>query len=106
MEALDILRYGGIGVIALLLIMFEFKEGYAGNGRTPKNSGYEYYSADGIAVKIRHVFGSLYKVYVSDYCPLPTKKDRFGTYFSIRARSASEAEFKVDSAFKSAHDTA
>lgn len=100
MDTLNILAYGGIAVLVVLLIIFEIKEGRIGSRRTPQNGGYEYYTADGNSLRIRHVFGSLYKVYVFSYCPVPTRKDRFGIYFTVRARSASEAEYVVDGIYR------
>ena len=99
-DTLTILAYGGIAVLVILLIIFEIKEGRSGISHTPQNSGYEYYTKSGETLRVRHVFGSLYKAYVFGYCPVATKKDRFGIYFPIRARSASEAEYLIDGIYR------
>lgn len=90
-DTLTILAYGGIAILVILLIIFEIKEGRIDRSHTPQNGGYEYYTESGETLRVRHVFGSLYKAYVFGYCPVATKKDRFGVYFPVRARSASEA---------------
>mgnify|MGYP000854209089 FL=1 len=99
-DTLSILAYGGIGVLVILLIIFEIKEGRIGRSHTPQNGGYEYYTESGETLRVRHVFGSLYKAYVFGYCPVATKKDRFGVYFPVRARSASEAEYFIDGIYR------
>lgn len=99
MDTLNILKYGGITALLILLLVFEIKDGHIG-GRKPTSGGYEYYTAANSSVRIQHVFGSLYKVYVFGNSPAPTKKDRFGTYFTVRARSASEAEYIVDDIYR------
>lgn len=97
---LNILAYGGIAILVILLIIFEIKEGRIGRSHTPQNGGYEYYTENGEMLRIRHVFGSLYKTYVFGYCPVATKKDRFGVYFPVRACSASEAEYLIDGIYR------
>ena len=99
MDTLNILGYGGIAVLITLLIIFELKEGRFGRWKL-RSGGYEYYTADNSYVRIYKAFGSLYKVYVYSDCPVPTKKDRFGSYFPVRARSASEIEYIVDDIYK------
>lgn len=99
-DTLNILACGGIAILVILLIIFEIKEGRIGRGHAPRNGGYEYYTESGEALRIRHVFGSLYKAYVFGYSPVPTKKDRFGSYFAIRARSASEVEYMIDGIYR------
>lgn len=99
-DTLNILAYGGIGILLVLLIIFEIKEGRIGRGHAPQNGGYEYYTQNGEMLRIRHVFGSLYKAYVFGYCPVATKKDRFGVFFPVRARSASEAEYLIDGIYR------
>lgn len=99
-DTLTILAYGGIAVLVILLIIFEIKEGRIGRSHTPQNGGYEYYTESGETLRVRHVFGSLYKAYVFGYCPVATKKDRFGVYFPVRARSASEAEYLIDGIYR------
>ena len=99
-NTLNILAYGGIVVLVILLLVFEIKEGRIGRSHAPNNGGYEYYTESGETLRIRHVFGSLYKVYVFGYCPVATKADRLGTYFSVRARSASEAESIIDGIYR------
>ena len=101
METLDLLSYGSIAFLAILEIIFEIKEGHAGNRRTSQGKGYEYYTADGSVLRIVHVFGSRYKVYTSGYyCPVPNKKDRLGTYFNVKAGSSSEVEFIIDGIYR------
>lgn len=97
---LIVIAYGGIATLVILLVLFEIRDGRVGQSHVPQNSGYEYYTPNGQSLRIRHVFGSLYKAYVYGYCPVETKKDRFGTYFSVRARSASEAEFLIDGIYR------
>lgn len=99
-ETLTILAYGGIAVLVILLIIFEIKEGRIGRSHAPQNGGYEYYTESGETLRVRHVFGSWYKAYVFGYCPVATKKDRFGVYFPVRARSASEAEYLIDGIYR------
>lgn len=99
-DTLTILAYGGIAVLVILLIIFEIKEGRIGRSHTSQNGGYEYYTESGETLRVRHVFGSLYKTYVFGYCPIATKKDRFGVYFPVRARSASEAEYLIDGIYR------
>lgn len=98
MNILDILAYGGIAVLVILLVIFELKDRNTASCSTDK--AYEYYTADGSSVRIRHVFGSLYKIYTFGSCPVPTKHDRVGCYFTVRARSASDAENKVDNLYR------
>ena len=99
MDILNVLGYGGIVVLVVLLIIFELKDG-SFRTRTPLNSGYEYYTADNSCVRIRKVFGSLYKIYVYSECPVSTKSDRFGSYFTVKGRSAAEVESIVDDIYQ------
>lgn len=99
MDSLYVLPYGGITVLVVLLVIFELKEGRLGTN-TVRACGYEFFASDGSRVRINKAFGSLYKVYTFDWCPVPTKQDRFGRYFTIRARSASEAEYIVDGLYQ------
>ena len=99
-DILNILAYGGISILVFLVILFEIKDGRIGRNHTPHDGGYEYYTESGEILRIRHAFGSLYKVYVFGYCPVATKKDRFGVYFPVRARSASEAEYLIDGIYR------
>jgi hypothetical protein len=96
-DNLTIIAYGGIAVLVILLTIFEIKES---RSYTPQNGGYEYYTEGGEVLRVRHVFGSFYKVYVFGYCPVATKKDRFGVYFPVRARSAREAEYHIDGIYR------
>lgn len=99
-DTLTILAYGGIAVLVILLIIFEIKDGRIGRSHAPQNGGYEYYTENGETLRVRHVFGSLYKAYVFGYCPVATKKDRIGVFFPVRARSASEAEYLIDGIYR------
>lgn len=99
MDVLNTLSYGGIVLLILLLAVFEFKDRQGGN--YANNSGYEYYTHNNIGVRIRQVFASRYKVYVYDACPVQTKRDRFGVYFTLKARSASDAEHQIDELYRS-----
>lgn len=99
-NTLTILAYGGIATLVILLIIFEIKEGWIGRSHMPRNSGYEYYTESGETLRIRHVFGSLYKAYVFGCCPVETKKDRYGVYFTVRAHSSSEAEYLIDGIYR------
>ena len=95
-DTLSILAYGGIAALVILLVIFEIKY----SNRSPQGSGYEYYTQNGDVLRIRHVFGSLFRVYVFGYCPVSTKSDRVGTYFTVRARSVSEAEQLIDGVYR------
>ena len=97
MNILNVLSYGGITVLIALLIIFEILNRDANKCY---NNGYLYYTHNNIAVRIRHFIAHKYKIYTNDYCPVPTKKDRFGTYFILKARSASEAEYQVDQLYQ------
>ena len=99
MDSLNVLGYGGIAVLIILLVIFELKDGRFGQ-RAPQNRGYVYYTPDNKRVRIHKAFGSLYKVYVYDSSPVAIKGDRFGRYFTVRARDASEAEFLVDDIYR------
>lgn len=99
MDSLNILGYGGIAVLIILLVIFELKEGRLGKRRA-QSGGYEYYTPDNNKVRIYKAFGSLYKIYVYGNCPVETKKDRFGCFFTVRARSASQAEYLVDDIYQ------
>ena len=105
MDVLNVLRYGGIAVLVTLLIVFELKDGRFGKRRPlPLIEGYDYYTVKGYRVRIHKAFGSLYKVYVYNNCPVSTKKDRSGDYIPIRARSASEVEHIVDAIYQQDED--
>lgn len=99
MDALTILPYGGISVLAFLLVVFELTNAQQGNG-TPRN-GYQFFTADGSCVRIRHIFGRIYKVYPEGDCPVRTETDRYGRFFRVKAKSASEAEYRVDRVYGS-----
>lgn len=99
MDTLTILPYGGILVLVVLLVVFELSNAQPRNG-VPRNE-YEFITAAGNYVRIRHVFGAIYKVYTSDDCPVVTKTDRYGRYFTVKAKSTSEAEYKVDRLYAS-----
>ena len=98
MDVLNIMSYGGIITLIVLLIIFEVKGRQGGSYNN--NSGYIYYTYNNIAVRIRHLAASRYKIYVNDFCPIQTKKDRYGTYFNMRACSASDAEYQIDELFR------
>ena len=55
-----------------------------------------------ITVRIKHIVASRYKIYISeqDSCPVQTKKDRYGTYFILKARSAQDAEYRIDELYR------
>lgn len=99
MDTLNILSYGGMFALIILLVIFEIKDHRGGNYNN--NNGYVYYTYNNVAVRIRHMFSSQYRVYVSDYCPVQTKKDRQGTYFVLRASSAADAEHQIDELYRS-----
>lgn len=99
-DILMTLAYGGIAVLVFLLIIFEIRESRIVGKHTAQIRGYEYYTESGEALMIRHVFGSLYKAYVFGHCPVATREDRFGNYFPVRARSASEAEYLIDGIYR------
>lgn len=100
MDELTILQYSGIGLLIVLLIIFEaanFQSGGFSNKYT-----YVYYTCSNEAVRIKRTMVYCYKVYVTDadLCPLQTKRDRYGTYFKIKARSAQDAEYKIDELYR------
>lgn len=94
METLNILPYCGIVALILLLVTFEVK--YRQKGTNQIGNSYTYYTPSNGAVRICHMFGSRYKVYVKDTCPVPVKHDRFGDYFILNARSAADVEHQID----------
>lgn len=94
MDVLSIFPYGGIATLTLLLMIFELRDKQDGNHTN--NVGYKYYTHNNISVRIRHISASHYKVYVYDSCPVQTKKDCYGAYFTLKARSASDAEHQID----------
>ena len=97
METLSILAYGGIGLLGFLLMVFEIRDIRTGGNKIPGNTAYEFYTSNGTRVRISKTFGSGYKVYVYGNCQIKTKKDRYGrSFFTVRARSASEAEYVID----------
>lgn len=98
MEVLNVLPYGGITTLILLLVTFEVK--YRQECSTLSGNSYTYYTPNNNTVRIRHIFGSRYKVYVNDACPVPVKHDRFGDYFTLNARSASDAELQIDELYR------
>lgn len=98
MDTLGILSYGGIATLIGLLVIFEIKD-HKGNNYSNNNS-YVYYTYNNIAVRIRHLFSSQYRVYVYNNCPIQTKKDRYGTYFSLKGRSAADIEYQIDELFR------
>lgn len=98
MDILTVLQYGGISTLILLLAAFELMDRQGGN--FANNGWYEYYTHSNISVRIRHMFGARYRVYVCDACPVPTKKDYYGLYFTLKARSASDAEHQIDALYR------
>lgn len=97
MDTLSILLYGGIATLIGLLVVFEIKDRKGGNY---SNNGYDYYTYNNVAVRIRHLFSSQYRVYVYNNCPIQTKKDRHGTYFSLKGHSAADIEYQVDELYR------
>lgn len=100
MDYLSVLPYGGIAVLILLLLIFEIRS-FQGNSYA-NNYSYVYYTCNNIAVRIKHIVASRYKIYVSeqDCCPVQTMKDRYGTYFLLNARSAQDAEYRIDELYR------
>lgn len=98
MEALKILPYIGIGTLIVLFAIFEVK--YKQGENVSCNTGYTYYTPNSNVVRIRHIFGSHYKVYVNGDCPTNVKRDRFGNYFTLNARSALDVEFQIDELYR------
>lgn len=98
MNTLSILSYGGITALIVLIVVFEIKDYKGCNYRN--NNGYVYYTYNNIAVRIRHLFSSQYRVYVYNNCPIQTKKDRYGTYFSLKGHSAADIEYQVDELYR------
>lgn len=97
MESLSTLSYGGISLLVILLAVFEIKDIRTGRKNVPSNASYEFYTSNGTHLRISKSFGSAYKVYVYGNCPVQTRKDRYGrSFFTVRARSASEAEDVID----------
>lgn len=99
MDALTILPYGGILVLVVLLVVFELTDTCPRKGMPRKE--YEFITSDGSSVRIRHVFGTTYKVYPVGDCPLNTETDRYGRFFRVKARSTSEVEYRIDELYGS-----
>lgn len=97
MDILSVLSYGGIITLIALLIIFEIKDR---QGNNYNNSGYIYYTYNNITVRICRLAAARYKIYVNDDCPIQTKKDRYGTYFILNARSASDVEYQIDELYR------
>lgn len=97
MDTLNMLLYGGIATLIGLLFVFEIKDRKGGNY---SNNGYVYYTYNNVAVRIRHLFSSQYRVYVYNNCPIQTKKDSYGTYFSLKGHSAADIEYQVDELYR------
>lgn len=99
MDLLVILRYGGIGALIALLIVFEL------TGRESNRSAtgfYEYYTQEGRCLRIRHIIATRYKIYDSNpECPVPTKEDRYGQFFALSALSTGSLEAKVEAIYSS-----
>lgn len=98
MDTLSILSYGSIATLIWLLVVFEIKDHKGSN--YGNNNGYVYYTYNNVAVRIRHLFSSQYRVYVYNNCPIQTKKDRYGTYFSLKGCSAADIEYQIDELFR------
>ena len=98
-DTIDILAYGGIAALVILLVVFEIRDRTAG-GQFVRGGGYEYYTPDNSCVRVQHTFGSHYRIYVFSECPVQTSEDRLGIYFPIRAQSACEAEFIIDQLYQ------
>ena len=99
MDVLVLLPRVGIITLVVLLIIFEVKDRRGCNYNN--NVGYLYYTHNNIAVRIRNLVANQYRIYVNGDCPVQTKKDRYGAYFILRARSASDAEYQIDELFRS-----
>ena len=100
MNTLSILSFGGIITLAVLLVAFELKDRQGGSGSRGNGNGYVYYTHNNVAVRICHSFSSRYKIYVNGGCPVETKQDRYGRYFILKARSASDAEYQIDELYR------
>lgn len=99
MDVLSILPYGGVLTLVILLVVFELTNAQPRRGTT--RNGYEFITADGSCVRIRHVFGATYKVYPEGDCPVHTEADRYGRSFRVKARSTSEVEYRIDELYGS-----
>lgn len=99
MDKTLLLSYGCMATLVILLIIFEIVSQGGYNG---KASGYSYYTCKNTAVRIRHMMASQYRIYIKDgdFCPAETSSDRYGTYFKLRARTASEAENRIDELYR------
>lgn len=95
---LKLLIYGGIIILAVLLILFEFSQ--SKKGHISSHGGYEYYTDTGERLRVCHIIGMFYKIYVFGNCPVEAKKDRNGSYFCLHGRSAAEIEHKIDEIYK------
>lgn len=93
----DVIMYGGVALIAALLLIFEVRD----FKRKASNTGYEFYTVNGKRVRIRQNIRCCYKVYVFSEAPVSTKRDRFGKYFMVKARSTAEAEAVIDNIYDS-----
>lgn len=68
----------------------------------PPGDGYEYYAAKGVITYILKK-GSHYRVYVETGSPpngVSLRRDRYGTYFMVRAKNTAEAERIIDQTFQ------
>ena len=101
MEITDtgLLAYMGPALLGGLLLLLEIK---CGSGRTLQGIGYEYYLPDKRSVRVRQMFGPMYRIYVFDACPVPTRHDRYGNYFPLSARSAQAAEAAIEDIYRTA----
>lgn len=113
-SALEALPYIFIGIIAIAFIALEvssFRERLTcgpssepgRGGFIPPGDGYEYYVGSGTIVYILKKGSQSFRVYqINGQPPANAKmrKDRVGTYFVVRARTAAEAEAVVDRAYR------
>ena len=104
MDVLSILQYGGVALLVILLIVFEvrFRGTSGGNVAFGSADAYEYYAPNGSQLRIRRS-GMMYRVYVvMGGAPRSVElmQDRYGNYFTLRARNNQQAEQMIDDLYR------
>ena len=113
-QTLTVLPYLCWGILGVTLLFLEIrfyasqvklgKDPEPGRGGfiQPPGDGYEYYATKGVIVYILKK-GDHYRVYLETSSPpsgVALRRDRYGTYFLVRAKNTAEAERIVDQSFK------
>ena len=112
-KALEIMPYVSIGLLALVLVIFEvkaFREPHGdspvgdparGGFLPPPGDGYEYFVSAGVIVYILRKASNRFRVYLvqdarGDANGVSFKRDRYGQYISLRCENAATAEKIAD----------